>query len=305
MKTESKRRLALLLALALCLSLCACGSGRDTSGIGTIDLNEGDGGEDDDGGIGTLGGGGSSPSPGETATPTSPTGPSAPSGLSTEVYDDEYFTMTIPDGWTVQSYASDTGMLAVKVYDPSDTDFCIMYYGVYEPLFPSEESRQTWSGQADSRYGYAPVVTEPTAEQMLLHWAECAALVTAMELPVSFPALGAVTILDAGTYEGNYKEYGATESEAVAACVRDNGTACGVYLSTAMILTDPQAIEGTDTRYYSSYHNYMVMAPQESWETCYETLSACVLSLTPKRAASSGFTAPKPSAGDTRLPAIG
>ena len=289
-----KKALTLLLALLLVLSLCACGDKRDVSGIGTLELTDKDEGDNGGGGVGTLGG---SDGPSQTEEPSETNAPQDTEKLQTELYEDAAFSLTIPVGWTVESGTSPAGTFMVKVYNPANTNFCIMYYGAYEPLFPSDESRQLWSSQSDARYGRAPVITEPTAEQMLLHWNECADVVTAFEMPVSFPALRDVSVLSASTYEGSLAQYGATESEAAASFTSSNGAACGAYLCTAMILTDPQAIAGKDTRYYSSYENYFVMAPQESWENCFETLLGCIGSLSSK-SASAGITAPGAGLGD-------
>ncbi len=288
-----KRTITALLALSICLCLAACGDKRDVSGIGTVTLEEKA--EDD---VGTLGGSEDAPESTDGPAPTA-----APAQeLATQTYDDAKVSMTIPSGWTVQSAVDGNGMLMVKAYDPQNTSLCIMYYGLCQPLFPSDESRQIWSGQSDSRYSYAPVISAPTAEQMLLCWNDCAAEMYFWESPVSFPEVNSVSILSANTYEGDYAQYGATESEAVASCVSSDGTACGAYLCTAMLLTDPQAVAGKDTSYYSAYHNYLIMAPQDTWDVYCDTLQTCLASITPKSAGSSGVAAPKGSVESFHTP---
>ena len=127
-----RRITCIILALALTL-LCGCGSksgGDDAQGSGSTQQTEE-----------------------FVITPMA-------SGLELEPYSCADFSMSIPQGWTVEAAASNAGMFhALRAYDPTCSVNQILYVLKTEPLFVDDFLRDSFS-YYDRIYASCPVMPE-------------------------------------------------------------------------------------------------------------------------------------------------
>ena len=83
--------------------------------------------------------------------------------ISTETYEDNALTMTVPSGWTVETYGS-MGEYSIRCFDPADKSRQIFCYGCLSPILKSKEAKEwyrQYSQATGGGYGsdlFAPAV---------------------------------------------------------------------------------------------------------------------------------------------------
>ena len=65
--------------------------------------------------------------------------------ISTETYEDNALTMTVPSGWTVETYGS-MGEYSIRCFDPADKSRQIFCYGCLSPILKSKEAQTVFAG---------------------------------------------------------------------------------------------------------------------------------------------------------------
>ena len=176
MKTMAKTVLCLLLILAALVCLSACG--KDTSGLGTLDIGESSAG----GTLAPLGGSEtreSEPTPETDAepepTPEPTPEPESENEFIVEEYSCDCFDCYIPQGWNVVYQAVDAGAGITRIYvfvqDPTDANNIIFFVSGMEPFFTSAGAKETVTAVLGGGYEWSPVLNELSAAGVLEQWA--------------------------------------------------------------------------------------------------------------------------------------
>lgn len=279
MKKMISRTLCLVLAICMCFSLVACG-GRDVGGLGSLDMDD-----EGSGGIGALGEPKDSddePSePTESQTPPEPQQTPDASSFETEVYECSMFTVTIPKGWTVDYDVVNVGTADVpmeRIYlfvcDPSDSRNMFFYVSAMEPFFLSVEGKNAWLPYVADYFKYAPVISEPTAEEVLRNW----------------PSLYTYMQAEDGPLEPFFSNYSVSEvikSESIDsttsyALANVNIPSAGQYYmfyQSTFSLTNPPAGISSSGTYYVGYNNMGIVLTANATDSELEAVQACLGSL--------------------------
>ena len=101
-----KKILSVIITISMCLALFSCGSGTGGGSGEAIEIAEPD-----------------------------------CAAIATETYEDNALTMTVPTGWSVETYGS-MGEYSIRCFDPADKSRQIFCYGCLSPLLKSKEAKE-------------------------------------------------------------------------------------------------------------------------------------------------------------------
>ena len=194
MKFKIKSLLSVLLIVAILFCLGACG--KDTSGLGTLELgSSSEGSSSGDAPLAPLGGSESPTTPAPTSEPPESTAQptSAPTPAPTaqpekkqfmvDEYNCDVFDCYIPQGWNVTYQVVDAGGGVVRMYvfvqDPVDPNNIIFFISAMEPFYTSLSDKEAALPYLDSVYEWAPVMDELSAKGLLEQWAAAYTLMDA------------------------------------------------------------------------------------------------------------------------------
>ena len=219
--------------------------------------------------------GGSSGS-GETE-PSSDTGSS--SGLTLTEYTGDHFTMTAPKGWTVeQSKAGET--FWVRLTNPDRPSEQIFYYNLLQPLLKSEQAKSLYRlTDYTGIFSNCPVLTARHSEGILLIWDEIRNYQLLMGSGAVFTKLYNITPVQTEYFEGPLTQYGAIESNSVAACSTDYDSSCTICLSSAVYDAVKQYVDGVDTGYLALFNVWGIVGADEYINDDFSTLLSCINSI--------------------------
>jgi hypothetical protein len=290
MKRRLFQALCVLLVFCVCVSLTACGS-RNVGGIGVLDLDD-----EGSGGIGALGGSadGDAPSSEPTQTPQSapdepsedaPAAPasSEPSGFETEMYTCEMFTVMIPKGWKVDSDVVDVGNDMERIYlfvrDPADSRNMFFYILAMEPFYLSEEGKNAWLPYMPDYFRYAPVLADPTAEEILRIWPSVYTFMQAENGPLLpfFSNYALSEVLESGPLESTAD--GARNSYALGKVEIPSAGPYYMFFQSSLQLMDAPAGIDSSAKYYTSYGNLGIVLSTEAPASDLDALKVCLQSL--------------------------
>lgn len=281
MKRIISQVLRMLLVFCLCVSLAACGS-RDVGGIGSIDMDS-----DNSGGIGTLG----TPNDhkDETTVPTESQIPSetpqtpTSSAFETELYECDMFTVMIPKGWKVDYDVVDVGNNMERIYlfarDPSNSKNMFFYILALEPFYLSAEGKNAWLPYMPDYFQYAPVLTNPTAEEMLRIWPSIYTFMQAENGPLLpfFSNYKLNEVIESGpleaTSDGTENSYVLGKVEIPSA-----GQYYMFFQNSLQLMDAPTGIISS-ARYYTSYGNLGIVLSTEAPASDLDALKVCLQSL--------------------------
>lgn len=214
MKHVGKPFVCVLIVMTLLFCLCSCG--KDTSGLGKLDIGTTAG---DDGTLAPLGGSDtkdsdptSEPVPDSTPEPTPE--PDNNPGDGNQFVVDEYscdcFDCYIPQGWNVDYRAVDAGAGVMRIYvfvqDPADPNNIIFFVSAMEPFFTSASDKEAAVSVLGSVYEWSPVMNELSAAGLLEQWASVYTLMDATGFSDGvkyFKNYGIVSILDSTIAQGS------------------------------------------------------------------------------------------------------
>ena len=214
MKHVGKPFVCVLIVMTLLFCLCSCG--KDTSGLGKLDIGTTAG---DDGTLAPLGGSDtkdsdptSEPVPDSTPEPTPE--PDNNPGDRNQFVVDEYscdcFDCYIPQGWNVDYRVVDAGAGVMRIYvfvqDPADPNNIIFFVSAMEPFFTSVSDKEAAVSVLGSVYEWSPVMNELSAAGLLEQWASVYTLMDATGFSDGvkyFKNYGIVSILDSTIAQGS------------------------------------------------------------------------------------------------------
>lgn len=198
MKYFFRKSMCTLLVLIMLFCLCACG--KDTSGLGTLELGK----PSDDGPLAPLGGSDTTepePAPTPSANPAPPPTPKPvpdptpePAPTPTpepdngkefvvEDFSCDFFDCTIPQGWRVTYQVLDAGGGIMRMYvfvqDQEDPNNIIFYVSATEPYFTALSDKKAAVPYLGNAYEWAPVLDELSATGLLQQWASIYTLMDA------------------------------------------------------------------------------------------------------------------------------
>lgn len=200
------------------------------------------------------------------------------SGLALGSYDGDFFSLTIPKGWSLQTFGEyvDFGFCMTN---PDNSAMKIFRYGRLAPFLKSTESKKMWQ----SLYGTgllpdAPVMTDRSAKGLLGLWSDCISYQQKYG-STTFPELGSINVVSSQNYSGPFSAYGGTESTAVASARSGNGQTCQCVLSTAVMDPGSNYNNGIDTSYLILYETVGIIAPQNTSAEDIQSMMSCATSV--------------------------
>ena len=187
-------RTILCALLIMTMLLCCAGCGKDTSGLGSLEIGTASVEET----LAPLGGSdtqepdsepepttGPVSEPEPTAQPTPEPEPSPESGneFIVDSYSCDCFDCYIPYGWKVDYKTVDVGNGVTRIYvfvqDPTDSNNIIFFVSAQEPLFTSLSEKEAVVRTLTSAYEWSPVLDELSAAGVLEQWASLYTLMDA------------------------------------------------------------------------------------------------------------------------------
>lgn len=218
MKHVVKPFVCVLITMSLLFCLCSCG--KDTSGLGQLDIGTTAG---DEGTLAPLGGSDAkgseptsepTPEPVPDSTPEPTPEPDNNPGDGKQFVVDEYscdcFDCFIPQGWNVDYRVVDDGSGTMRIYvfvqDPTDPNNIIFFVSAMEPFFTSASDKKAAVSVLGSTYEWSPVMNELSAAGLLEQWSSLYTLMDATGFSDGvkyFKNYSIVSILDSTIAQGS------------------------------------------------------------------------------------------------------
>lgn len=303
---------SMVLVLSMLLCLCACG--KDTSGLGTLEIGDS---SDSSGTLEPLGGSDASdtektPEPENSEDPApAPSSTEAPAEekFLVEEYSCDCFDCYIPQGWYVNYNAVDAGGGTMRIYvfmqDPEDANNIIFYVSAMEPFFASLTDKKTFVSVGGSAYEWAPVLDELSATEVLRQWASIYTLMDATGFEdgvkyfknYSIASIVSSKVLDDASAEK-------TTSQVIAeVTIPAASNTYGLLIADTL---SKQYLSNIGVTYYISYNNQGFVLSADRFNSDADGLAYCLKSLDlskfyEKYGSSVGFTAGENAGNDIEI----
>lgn len=307
MKHLLKPFVCVLIVMTMLLTLCSCG--KDTSGLGKLEIGNTAGNE---GTLEPLGGGDtkdpeptsepapdSTPVPAPEPTPEPDNNPGDGKQFVVDEYSCDCFDCYIPQGWNVDYRAVDAGGGTMRIYvfvqDPTDPNNIIFFVSAMEPFFTSANDKKAVVSVLGSPYEWSPVMNELSAAGLLEQWASAYTLMDATGFSDGvkyFKNYSIVSILDSTIAQGS--GVNETASQVVAEVKIPNASQnYGILYSNDFVRLQVPYVNASE---YISYSNRGFVLSADRFSTEAEGLAYCAASFdftkfNNKYGNGSGFTA--------------
>ena len=276
--------LLLIAAMFLCLTAC----GKDTSGLGTLEI----GASSQGGELAPLGGsnGQDSDSDTKSSSELDPKTSSEPTPESTsepekefafEEFSSSYFDCCIPKGWSVNYQTVDAGNGVTRIYvfvqDPSDANNIIFYVSGMEPCFTSYDDKKVLLSVLNNAYEWAPVLNELSAAGLLEQWASWYTLMDATGFTDGakyFRNYSIVSILNSIIADGATAAETASQVIAEVSIPNSSKTYGMLFANDFVRMHYPYA----DADFYVSYYNRGFVLSADRFSTEAENMAYCTTS---------------------------
>lgn len=290
MKRFISQALCILMVFCIGVSLAACGS-RNVGGIGSLDMEDGS-----SGGIGALGATTDADEPSADPTETTQSTQGAPGGdttttktpadtsaFETEMYECDMFTVMIPKGWKVDYDVVDVGNNMERIYlfvrDPANSKNMFFYILAMEPFYLSEEGKNAWLPYMPDYFQYAPVLTTPSAEEILRIWPSIYTFMQAENGPLLpfFSNYSLSEVIESGPLEATSD--GAQNSYALGKVEIPSAGQYYMFFQNSLQLMDAPTGIDSSAKYYTSYGNFGIVLSTDAPASDLDALKVCLQSL--------------------------
>ncbi len=203
--------------------------------------------------------------------------------IATKQISNEYYSVTVPDGWTWTEWGYGIGFGFMCV-NPNNPDMLIMYAGKVEPIFLTQESRDAYYryGEAGAYFYDAPLLPEKSAAGTLAAWDQFVNYQIKYEGKNTFPAISNINVYDAQVTNDRTAPYQPSfvDSAAAATAIGENGTNVQVLLANSVGGEEMDIMGlGYDNTTKVIYLTYYVQCPEDQAQACMQTMTQCVFSI--------------------------
>lgn len=209
--------------------------------------------------------------------------------ISTETYEDNALTMTVPSGWTVETYGS-MGEYSIRCFDPADKSRQIFCYGCLSPILKSKEAKEwyrqysqaTGGGYGSDLFAPAVVLSSGRATDIFKKFDKLTEYVNTIGSQYSnfkYPVMDSFKVIEEIPYSTPMASYAKDEGCIRATFDSEEGTFSeGLFAAT---LVDAGSYEyfGADTMPLAVYCATGVSASAEDFLIMQDMLLECVNSI--------------------------
>ena len=199
-------------------------------------------------------------------------------GMNLEAYNGGFFSMKVPEGWTLLTGGKYTSF-CFKIFDPNDPSTEVFLYGDLVPFHKSETSRNYWKA-LNPVAGQAPILETYDIIGILNCWNETIDFMVLNSFSPVYSRLSNANFLG-GTFFKSALYNGLAYSESVCSITCDTEFKTGCKMTVAGTLVD---FDSTNTYGGNNFFNISnlcgVIAPADRYEEVAGPLLECVASLT-------------------------
>ena len=192
-------------------------------------------------------------------------------------YDGGYFSMKVPEGWTVEVGGEYTSF-CFKISDPDDPSSQVFLYGNLVPFHKSELARSYWAKQ-NAAVGAAPVLVSHDILGVLNCWNYTVSFMDAVGFSPAYTPLDDMDLLGGSYFKSSfYSGLADSESACVITCDTPWEEGCRLTVAGTLVDFDKKGAYGGNM-YYNLINLYGIMAPEARYDKVFDTLQECAKSL--------------------------
>jgi hypothetical protein len=203
--------------------------------------------------------------------------------LNLQDYDGSFFTMKIPEGWTIET-TGNYESFGFKLYDPNKPTRQIFYYGNMSPFTKDLYGRQAWQryinegGYTSSQiYVDVPYLDPATTEEFFYKFDDFASVANQYGINHDFPVLSDLEILERLDRNSAMQDI-AVDDAMIRGLHTQDGVLCeGLYAATVVDAMTAY-MYGTDAGYYTVYVIMGISAPADEFSQLETQLAESVSS---------------------------
>lgn len=217
----------------------------------------------------------------QTPTTEATTQQTSSGALQTKRIENDYYKVTIPDGWSFETWGAGAGF-CFRCINPNDPSMVIFYAGTLTPVFTSEQQKTPYYSVPGAEvYTEAPVFNDQTVDSIYQNWEYIVNFQIKYQGFSLFPVMKNVTVQGSTVTNDMMHQFNTnfTDTFGYAYGTSENGTSV-LSMCKASIGGDPMDLfaVGYDNSPRSIVCMYCIECPQDKSDLA-ETMMNCALSL--------------------------